>query len=100
AFALVRAASTQLVCRALHAPPVVREGTPCDRPLDLWPDFRTVELIAGRTYRAALYPDEIAGFAARAACALALALVILVVLLRRMPPVRGAEWILGALLLL
>ncbi len=95
AYALLQAAADHAVCRALgDGPP------PCRKPLDLWPRERLARLISGRDYRAAVYPDELGAFAARAAVALLLALVVGAVLVRRPPAVDGAEWILGALVLL
>lgn len=108
AYALVQAVADRLVCRALGAPHVPRaEGPACDAPLDLWPHVGLAALISGRPARAAVYPDELAAFAARAIVGAALACVVLGVLIRtwRRPDdvvvtLSGMEWILGALLLL
>ncbi|MSP61826.1 MAG: DUF2029 domain-containing protein [Myxococcales bacterium] len=100
AYALIQGATDRLVCRALNAPRIERAGTPCDRPLDLWPHVRLAALISRRPQRAAVYPDELSAFAARAFTGLLLAGVGLAVLCRKRSPVDGCEWILGALLLL
>jgi hypothetical protein len=98
--ALIQAATDRIVCRALAAPTVPREGTPCDRPLDLWPHHRLAALVSGRGERDAVYPDEISGAASRALVALLLGGVLLAVARRRPPPALAMEWILGALVLL
>src|SRR5262249_25271753 len=101
AYALVQAGFDRAVCGWLDAPSVPRDGPGprCNRPLDLWPDFTVPRLLTGRDYRAAIYPDQLSSFCARAATALALPLVLLLVLVRRADATSSMEWILGALLL-
>jgi hypothetical protein len=101
-YALVQAATDRVVCRAIGAPRVEvtwREGPRCDAAIDLWPRQRLAEAISGRTYRAAVYPDELSSFLARAATGALLAAVALWVLVRRRDPIGGCELWLGALLL-
>ena len=101
AYALVQAMSDKIVCAALHAPDVPREGSGprCTAPLDIWPHRTLARLVTGRDYRDSIYPDELSSFLARAFCGLALAGVALWVLLRRKEALDGVEWTLGALLL-
>jgi Glycosyltransferase family 87 len=99
-YALIQAATDRATCRALGAPSIEREGPKCTKPLDLWPNQRLAELISGRTYRAAVYPDELSSFIARALAGLLFLALCALVLLRRPPPLAAAEWILGGLLLL
>ena len=102
AYALVHAAAERAVCLALGAPAVPRDdgGPLCDKPLDIWPHWDLAAVITGRTYRAAIYPDELAAFAGRLVVALVIGGVLLGLLVARAPPLACAEWFLGALLLL
>jgi hypothetical protein len=88
AFALLSAAAERLVPREAHA-----DGRGfLDRP-------RLARLISGRD-RDEVFPDELAGFAARAVAALLLLGVVMVAALRRLPPLRFAEVTFGVALLL
>lgn len=100
AYSLVQAATDRLVCVALGAPTVEREGPRCDAPLDLWPHTALATRISGRPDRAAVYPDELSAFAARVIVGLLLVAACAVAVRRRLVPLAAAELILGALLLL
>jgi hypothetical protein len=100
-YAGVQAATDRIVCRALGAPRARPEGTPCTVPVDLWPHQGLATLISGRPSRAAVYPDELSSFLARAFVGLALlALLAWLTLLRHPTLLDGTEWLLGALILL
>lgn len=101
AYALIHAGAERAVCAALHAPfsPKDDGSPPCDKPLDIWPHWDLAAAISGRTYRAALYPDELAAFAGRVVVALGLGALLLVLALRRVEALAAAEWLFGALLL-
>ena len=110
-YALVQAGTDRLVCAALDAPRVERaDGPQCDKPLDLWPNWTLARVITGRSYRAAVYPDELSGFVGRGVAAAMMAMVMLAAAWRTRASRPGAaaslsmdegvEWVLGALLLL
>ena len=95
AFALLQAGAERLACRAI----VAADGTPC-APLDLRRHPSLARAITGRDSRTAVYPDELAGFAARSLVALAIAALAIALAVRRAPPETAMEWLLGALVLL